>query len=410
MSITGKFNASELLRRLSWITSEDENLPHDPVTYDNLVHIDPDTLPPNWELIDYDPAGIQTNCIRARALNDDPTHKVTFFSGFKANMDVFDQPRVRALQRFGVEIDIIILPDPGKNVGYLHDNKAVVADTLVHNPPPGAFREGIPHFIFGHSLGGRAVLSNMLDDDFAEQVADNYDGFIGIAPHFTSPYRSKMLTSGLFAAYCKMFPDRTYGEAPLDWMKPAVEQFSETIRDGYAKVLRRARENKAKEYSPTTTGNTRITYGQIHYSNIEGENLHRRITEGGVPDAAYDFPMIFMGGKHDFVAAPEYIESMALVYGADYYEFDAYHHPLLESREARSLAIGAMRIGSDNWETALPLAYPGSYRDPNLAKEPEELPEADEEPPILDQEFEIEHGYDSEAFTREREHPDVSLG
>lgn len=315
-------------------------------------------------------------------------------------MDVFDQPRVRALQKFGIEIDIIILPDPGKKVGYLHDNKRVVADTLVHNPPPGAFRAGVPHFILGHSLGGRAVLSNMLDEDFAARVKRDYDGFIGIAPHFTSPYRSRILTSGLFAAYCKMFPDRSYGEAPLDWMKPAAEQFSETVRVQYAKLRRLALDNKAKEHRPTTPDNTHITYGQIHYSNIEGELLHKRITESGVPPSALDFPMIFLGGAKDFVSSPHYVESIARSYGADYYEFDAYHHPLLESRDARGLTISAMRIGSENWKHALPISFAAFHKPTRTIEASEYTPISESHPPILEDEgFPIENGLEAEYLT-----------
>lgn len=363
MGISTKFNKEELSRRVKWMISGPV-LPHDAVTYDDLAHFNPENVPKDWDFIDYAPGGINTGCIRAKARNDDPSHKITFFSGFKANTEVFNKPRIRALQYSGVEIDIVLLPDPGKHVGYLHDNKRIIADTLVHNPPPGALKDGIPHYIFGHSLGGRGVLSNMLDDDFATQVNDTYDGFVGIAPHFTSPYRSKMLTNGIFSVYCKLFPDRSYGEAPLDWMRPAVEEFTELIRRNYRQVRRLAEEKKASAYEPTTTGNTKITYGQIYYSNLEGENLHRRIEEDGVPDAAREFPMIFMAGKHDFVSSPKYVESIANAFGGAYFEFDAFHHPLLEAREARALAVAAMQMDADDWKFDLPKMFPHSFRAP----------------------------------------------
>lgn len=245
-----------------------------------------------------------------------------------------------------------MLPDPGKQTGYLGDNKKIVKDTLVDNPPPDSQHPNIPHFIFGHSLGGRAFVANMLDEDFAKVIEEDYALAVLIAPHFSSPYREKPVLNALFTSYCKLYADKSYGEAPLDWAFSATEKIKNMLGiDGRKKSLRENFQQKTRAtYSPITTQNTATTYGQILYSNNEGEKLWDRIQEDGVPEAAKKFPTIMLGGSRDFVSSRNYIENVAKAFNADFHEFDTYHHPFLESNAARKLIIGAMKDITDNWE------------------------------------------------------------
>ncbi len=316
-----------------------------------LSRPEPSDIPKNWEYIDYNPTGIEIGCYRAHAYSNRPLSKITLISGFKADMEDYDTPQLRALQRSGIEIDIILLPDPGPQIGYLRDNKEIVRELLTSTPPSGGLKLGIPNFIFGHSLGGRAFIANMLDEDFAKEINNNYAGAVLIAPHFSSPYRSTPVLNTIYNTYCTIFSNKSYGEAPLDWVLSATEKFRNMIKTGGNKdCLREDYQEKSKvTVSPITTQNTATTHGQILYSNIQGEKLWRKIQENGAPKAARDLPMVMLGGSKDFVSSKNHIIDVARQFDAAFFEFDSYHNPFLESREAQKLIIKAMRQMTNNW-------------------------------------------------------------
>lgn len=311
----------------------------------------PDHLPDSWEFINYAPAGIQTGLVRAHA-HGELRSKITFISGFKANAIDYNTPQLRALQRVGVDIDIIILPDPGKSLGYLEDNKRIVAAVLKNNPPPGGLKMGIPNHIFGHSLGGRAIVQNMLDKEFAEYVLENYAGAVLDAPHFSSPYRSNSVLNAVHSMYCRLFSEKVVGKHPLDWARSTMESlehnFQKAINKDFTK--RDFYKEKAKAVgSILGSKTTEITHGQILHSNIHGERLYQHIIDDGVPGAAKKFPMIMMGGSKDFVSCSSYIKSVAECFSAVFYEFDTKHNVFLQSRDARKLVLETMRSMSNNW-------------------------------------------------------------
>lgn len=309
----------------------------------------PEDVPQNWEFIDYKVGDIDVGCYRAHA-EGEPQSKITLFSGFKADMETYNTPQIRTLQRLGIEVDIILLPDPGPHIGYLHDNKEIVRQALTEMPPPEGLKEGIPNFIFGHSLGGRAFIANMLDEDFAQEIHDNYAGAVLIAPHFSSPYRSTPVLNALYNSYCKIFAKQAYGEAPLDWVFPATEKVRNFFSTGGKGELRDDFEEKSKlTASPITPQNTATTHGQILYSNQEGEKLWEKIQKNGAPDAAKDFPIVMLGGSKDFVSSKNHIMGVAKEFDADFYEFDTYHHPFLESKEARKAILLMMRVMTHDW-------------------------------------------------------------
>lgn len=329
-----------------------------PVLSDDPVHYQVScpashTIPDHWEFLDYAPAGIQTGCIRAHAEGGPPESKITFITGFKPDILMYNNPQIRALQRSGVEVDILPLPDPGNQIGYLQDNKKIVRKLLGESPPPGGIKEGIPNYIFAHSLGGRATLANMLDEDFADHINRNYAGGIFIAPHTTSPYRESAI-SGLYNFYCKLYFDRTYGEAPFD----RLYEYKDQIADKFAQVVESFKSKKneplieaaKKVHNPITSENTVITHGQILYSNNEGEILDRRIEKDGVPLAAQEFPMAFLAGSRDFVSSKHSIKRNAHHFNARYHEFDCYHHPFFESRDARHIILETLKHMTDNWQ------------------------------------------------------------
>ncbi|MGH1375851.1 MAG: hypothetical protein ACRBCK_05825 [Alphaproteobacteria bacterium] len=345
MGLSSCFNAQDIKHRMSWLF-KGPVIPQEPLSY-NLSCPVSNNIPDHWEFIDYAPADIHVGCIRAHAKGD-PKSKITFITGFKSNPSDYNTPQVRALQRAGIEIDIIPLPDPGTQIGYLQDNKKIVHALLQSNPPPGGFKEGIPNYIFGHSLGGRAFISNMLDNDFSDTIEENYAGAVLIAPHFSSPYRSSPILNRFYNAYCRMFSEKSYGEAPLDWTFSAVESVKKALaNNGTSESVYQDRSRITS--SPITTENTATTHGQILYSNIEGENLEQRIRDEGVPDSAKDFPLIMIGGSKDFVSCKNYISNVAEHFDAKFYEFDTYHNPFLESKKARDLILTAMKDMTDDW-------------------------------------------------------------
>lgn len=345
MGLSSAFNVQDFKYRMNWLLNGPV-IPEAPLNYHTSCPV-PNSIPDHWEFIDYAPTDIHVGCIRARA-HGDVKAKITFVSGFKSNPADYNTPQVRALQRAGIEIDIIPLPDPGTQIGYLQDNKKIVHALLTDNPPRDNFKPGVPNYIFGHSLGGRAFIANMLDDDFSEEILDNYAGAVLIAPHFSSPYRSSPLLNSFYNVYCRMFSERSYGEAPLDWSFSAVERIKKLLNK--KKQSESVYQDRSRvTNSPITTENTATTHGQILYSNIEGEVLERRIREEGVPDAAKEFPLIMIGGSKDFVSCKNYIKSVADNFEAKFYEFDTYHNPFLESKKARDLILTAMKEMTDDW-------------------------------------------------------------
>ncbi|MGH1378914.1 MAG: hypothetical protein ACRBB3_08845 [Alphaproteobacteria bacterium] len=331
---------------LSSISVDDFPSPHYQTSCPVPLH-----LPDSWEFFNYDPAGIQTGLVRAHA-HGEAQSKITFVTGFKSNVVDYNTPQLRALQRVGVEIDIISLPDPGAEIGYLQDNRKVVAAIFNDDMPQGGLKMGVPNFIFAHSLGGRAFVANMLEDDFSNNILDNYAGAVLIAPHFSSPYRSQPTLNAVYSTYCKLFSEKAYGDAPLDWMLPAFE----SLKNKFQKISngtfdkREIFEEKSKVVNKAFDSEAlSTTHGQILYSNIYGERLRKRILDDGVPDAAKDFPMIMLGGSKDFVSCKNYIKDVAKDFSAQFHEFDTYHNPFLESKEARQLILSAMREMSDHW-------------------------------------------------------------
>ena len=221
------------------------------------------------------------------------------------------------------------------------------------SPPAGGQKPDIAHFILGHSLGGRAILANMLDEKFAQHIEENYaHPPVLIAPHITSPYRSKPVLNAIYTSYCKIFANKSYGEAPLDWMFSASEKFKKMLKNGEKDESLREdfQERTRVTHSTITTLNTATTHGQILYSNQEGEKLWERIQREGVPEAARRIPMIMLGGSRDFVSCKNTIRDVADAFGAEFHEFDTYHHPFLESKSARKLILKLMRDATDNWE------------------------------------------------------------
>jgi alpha-beta hydrolase superfamily lysophospholipase len=320
-------------------------VPDQPIIY--LSPKAPDeNFPKDWGFIEYAPTG-NTNIVCYRAYSrGDPIAKIILFSGFKSDMETYDNLRIRAFQRMGIEIDIILLPDPDKQLGYLQDNKEIVYQSLINQPPPGCLIPSIPHFVFAHSLSGRAFLENMLDEDFAHNITRNYTGAVLIAPHFSSPFRSNLLLDILYSNYCKIYSDRTYGEAPLDGLFSAADAFKRLTKANDKRNGHSTRFQTNKE--TITSDNTTTTHGQILHSNREGEKTWKFITEKGVSELAKAFPMIMLGGSKDFVSSSKYIEKIAEVFAAPFHKFRTCHQPFLESREARALVLRFIRETMSN--------------------------------------------------------------
>ena len=158
------------------------------------------------------------------------------------------------------------------------------------------------------------------------------------------------MLNALYNSYCKIFAKQAYGEAPLDWVFPATEKVRNFFSTGGKGELRDDFEEKSKlTASPITPQNTATTHGQILYSNQEGEKLWEKIQKNGAPDAAKDFPIVMLGGSKDFVSSKNHIMGVAKEFDADFYEFDTYHHPFLESKEARKAILLMMRVMTHDW-------------------------------------------------------------
>ncbi len=271
--------------------------------------------------------------VRANSTKDEVQTKITYFLGFKSRAKEYNTPQVRALQRLGCEIDFIPLPDPGKQIGYLQDYKKIVRDTLMNKEKMRNNNSKTPHFVFGHSLGGRAIVANMLHNDFAEHMRNNYAGSILISPHISSPYKSKPLVNAVYSTYCRLFHDVSYPNAPLDKLF-AKGNCSSKSRD---KTL------------PLNSDENAITHGQIAYSNRETLDLMGRIEKHNVSKHASLFPLLMIGGINDFVSSKDEVELLADTFDAKFMEFDAGHNAFITSREARTEIWNTIFKWGEDW-------------------------------------------------------------
>ena len=402
MSFKSAFNARSLSTRWRWLT-QGPVVPDEPIHYNTSCPA-PYVIPDDWEYINHETMGVPVGCVRARERGE-LKGKITLITGFKTSADWYNTPAIQAYQEQGYRIDIIPLPDPGEEIGYLTDYKKMVRDILIDNPIPDDLPAQIPHFIIAHSLGGRAVTSNMFDEIFSDTLAEKYAGAILAAPHYSSPYRSKPMLNGFYSSYCATFHDCAYGEAPLDWAFETVEKVSncvtkqkmrltnafnnlaacnstwatvKSLLSPASKILAKTlhidalaikdtllsqeeiesiqgsrsifEERSRLTNSPITTQNTATTHGQILYSNLEGEKLKRRMETTPLPETARHFPLIMMGGSKDFVSCNNFIKEVADIFGAKFYEFDTYHNPVLESDEANKLIFTALQEMGESWQ------------------------------------------------------------
>lgn len=291
-------------------------------------------LPRNWEKIQYTPLGFDVGCIRAHAKGS-PQSKVTFITGFKADLDIYNAPHIHALQRSGVEIDIIPLPDPGMQTGFLKDYKKIIRSVLKDSPIDQNERtNNIPHFIFAHSIGARGVLSNGLDESFAKHLNEKYAGAVLIGTHIVSPYREKQLTSFLYNSYCQKYSDKLYGQAPLDWIHPIPGLIKKAFHSAIDKIQKAPVDDFFEDVNQYNSG---ITHGQVFYSNSEGESLLNRMRNSDIPLSIQKFPILLLAGTKDFVSSVDSIREISKIYNAKFYEFDCFHHPFFEHNDARNI-------------------------------------------------------------------------
>lgn len=328
ISLTKRFNTQNLTRRLK-ILFNGPSLDERPNVY-CARKPDKNEIPDHWEYKDFHPAGIPTGIVRANSAHDEVRTKITYFLGFKARAKDYNTPQVRALQRMGCEIDFVPLPDPGKQTGYLQDYKKIVRDTLLSSNQGTEQAHKIPHFIFGHSLGGRAIIANMLHEDFAEHVRDNFAGIILVSPHIASPYKSKPLVNALYSTYCRIFHDVSYPNAPFDRF--------------FAGNTKKEGKN-----TPLVQDENAITHGQIDYSNRETRDLMGKIERHHISEHASLFPMLMIGGTQDFVSSKEEISIIAETFDADFLEFDVGHNAFISSKDARTAIWNTVTQWGEDW-------------------------------------------------------------
>lgn len=293
-------------------------------------------LPDSWEIIDYSFGDEKTQIIRAPALIDNSMSKITYFTGFKTDLHDYNIPRFRALQQVGISIDLVLLPDPGRSTDFLDAQCKLVKSVLSKAPPPGHFDDSQQHYIFGHSLGARAILSNLTEPDFAATMYDVYTGGILIAPHITSPFRSNPIMRYAYPLYSKMVSNKHNGEGFLDWAFPTAVK---------VKNLLMRRETESDFNQTFKIGSLPPpTHGQIIHSVYEGEALEAELKDADISDYAKAFPLAMIGGDLDFVSDVEAIERVAAIFEATFQSFDAHHNPFLQSRAARQFIMEQMSL------------------------------------------------------------------
>ncbi len=285
-------------------------------------------IPAHWSFHEFTPAEIPTGCVRAHALGK-TTGKITFFLGFKTRPREYNTPEIRALQRSGFEIDFIPLPDPGKQIGYLEDYKNIVRDAVAGNLPENGTSNHVPHFLFGHSLGARAIIAASQHEDSKKHINNKFT-----ASHLRSPFRSKPLLNLGYSLYCKMFKDVSYPNGPLDHFF-----------------------NKETHSSPLKKDDNAITHGQILYSNYETSDLINSLRSeyGNSPTDKWNIPTLMIGGEQDFVSDKDMIKLAADLIGATYIESKAGHNGFMECKETRGTAKEFMY---DQYEKWLDIHYP----------------------------------------------------
>jgi len=339
--------------------------------------IDPTQFPDDWEFIqNYAPANIHVTVIRAQAKDNDPKAKITFVSGFKSSPDEYNIKHVHALQRAGVEFDIIMLPDSGPEIGFLPDFRDIVRDIFLEKPLDDGYKEGIPNYAFAHSLGARAFIRNMMDEDFASHIEEYYTGGVMNAPHFSSPYRESFVARHLYNAYSHKYNKYAFGTTSIDKAVIWATNLKVDIKNQWKRATSHLGDKTVAHipfntHSPAQAGAS-LTHGQISYCNKEGEELWERMIKNPIPQAAKKFPMMMMAGSKDIVSCPQYIKKAANLFDARYSELDAHHNPFFQSEGARRHVLKTMREMTGVWTD---LVIQTSDSDNNLNTPPSDIPE-----------------------------------
>ncbi len=302
-----------------------------------------DPMPRGWRYIPFTPYGdIEIACYRAKA-HGSIQSKIIWISGFKSSIDTYDDIALHAFRRKGIEIDIIFLPNPGKATGFLNDNRNIVRASLMDSLPSGCIKSGVPHFIFAHSLGARAVLENMLDSDFSDHLYENYAGGFFIAPHFSSPYLGAQPLNAIYSLYCSLYYDQECGEAPLDRIGESLERLRfidiTDIPGSLTTLFNNTGQYQRKFSAPE---HTIPTHGQVLYCLQSGKRLLHYMSSCDIPVSALKFPMAMIAGKKDIISSVHSVDRLAKIFCAQNFRSHARHQPFLQSREVRAYIIRTM--------------------------------------------------------------------
>lgn len=297
--------------------------------------------PDSWEYKGYAPDDIDSRLIRAHA-HGDVKRKISYFAGFKFKLDDMNVRRMHALQRLGTEIDIYQLPNPDRGPISFARNKALVREALLDDPPDGHRHRDVAHFVFSHSLGGRAFMENMLTARFARNFRQNYAGGVMIAPHVISPYSKNVVLNAVQSSRIRRHPDSSFGELRTDYMLSLWASLKK--KTPFVKNRDRI---LVDQYLPSRKQT--ITLGQIGQATATGKVLYERLMDEGAPHDAKASPLMMIAGTLDYISDSEAVEAASQVFEADYEELDVYHHPFIQSRRIRSAVMGWMEEKENNW-------------------------------------------------------------
>ncbi|MBX2834739.1 MAG: hypothetical protein KTR28_07180 [Micavibrio sp.] len=346
--------------------------PEHPLIYSVYTPSENESLPKDWEYIQHNFADIPVGCMRLHAKNDKPIAKIRFATGLKSTPNQYNAPIIRVMQKIGIEIDIIPLPDPGNQTGYEEDYKRILHEALVTNPLPSIYNnDRIPHMTILHSTSGTAALANMLDNGFEYLSSPEHcAGVFAIGTHISSPFRKNPALRAVYKAFCCYYNDRAFGEAGIDKtlfnLHRKIQTGLKTIRKAsldLARMHKLYKIDKSKGYQISkedqdlsraliSPENTKTTHGQVHAAVLYGEGLLNdfkiRSTIENVPKS--EIPICFIGGKSDFVSDNDKARQIAEILGAESYIFDAEHQPLLQSKKAVRFIVNAMQNMIDDWQ------------------------------------------------------------
>ncbi len=302
---------------------------------------DPDTYPDSWEYKGYAPDGIDSQLIRAHA-EGDVKRKISYFAGFKYSLGDMNVRRIHALQRLGTEIDIYQLPNPDRGPISFARNKALLREALVDDPPDGHRHRDVPHFVFSHSLSGRALIENMLSPRFAHHFHQDYAGGVLIAPHVISPYSKNAVLNAIQSSRIRRHPDKSFGELKTDYMLSlwaGIKKRTPFVKDRDRIII--------DQYLPRQRAS--ITLAQIGQATATGKDLFARLTEKGVPEDARQAPLMMIAGTLDFISDADAIKETAKMFDAKYQDMAVYHHPFIQSRRIRTAVMSWMGEQEDAW-------------------------------------------------------------